>query len=342
MTKITDTSLARFALAYFYAAMRALVNRMNEVETTLERFNALFAELKTLWQAFDTAYKRSTKSQLTEEIARLDTERDHYAAVVKDTAKLWATHFRDVDETLAIRGRRVLQPFIDFDFSTHESMVAENSKITNIEQVLATPLCQGDLQAMGLAAINQQLAAKTSQLITLIDERSQEMSGVEKGELRAAREALYAKYLEFVEYVNAVQVIHPEEAISQAAQYYNADLQKIEEQMAQGGSQPSVLVKSAVVGNHRYTVPEFSKWADIVEANEKALAVDAVLNRVVSVAAKAKKVGGLYLALDGVAVKPTDAVDAKKEYALVEIGGGSSDGGSDGSSDGEVTPVTPE
>ena len=58
--------------------------------------------------------------------------------------------------------------------------------------------------------------------------------------------------------------------------------------------------------------------------------MDAPTDRIVSVAAKTKKVGGMFLALNGVAVKPTDAVDAKKEYALVEIGGG------------EVTPVTPE
>lgn len=80
-------------------------------------------------------------------------------------------------------------------------------------------------------------------------------------------------------------------------------------------------MKSDIVGNHRYSVPEFSKWADIVEANEKAFAVDDVNDRIVSLAAKAKKVGGLFLALNGTAVKPTDAVDAKKEYDLVEIGG---------------------
>jgi hypothetical protein len=28
-----------------------------------------------------------------------------------------------------------------------------------------------------------------------------------------------------------------------------------------------------VVGNHRYSVPEYAKWADIVEANDKAFAV---------------------------------------------------------------------
>ena len=138
---------------------------MAEVETTLQKFHTLLGELNTLWTAFDEAYKRSTKSQLTEEIARLDTERDHCAAVVKETAKLWATHFKDVDETLAIRGRRVLQPFIDFDFSTHESMVAENSKIENIEQVLSTAQLVADLQAMGLTAINQMLAVKPTDAV---------------------------------------------------------------------------------------------------------------------------------------------------------------------------------
>ena len=79
-------------------------------------------------------------------------------------------------------------------------------------------------------------------------------------------------------------------------------------------------------------MPEFAKWADIVAFNDKAFAIDASTDYIVSLAAKAKKVGGLYLALAGVAVKPTDAVDAKKEYELVAVSGGSSD----------VTPVTPE
>ena len=78
-------------------------------------------------------------------------------------------------------------------------------------------------------------------------------------------------------------------------------------------------------------MPEFAKWSDIVAANDKAFAVDASTDYIVSLGAKAKKVGGLYLALNGVAVKPTDSVDAKKEYELVAISGES-----------EVTPVTPE
>ena len=45
------------------------------------------------------------------------------------------------------------------------------------------------------------------------------------------------------------------------------------------------------------------------------------------------------MAYNGTAVRPTDAVDAKKEYDLLEIGGTPSDGGSN---EPEVTLVTPE
>ena len=153
--------------------------------------------------------------------------------------------------------------------------------------MLSTAQLVADLQAMGLTAINQMLATKTGQLIQLIDQRSMESAGIEKGELRAAREALYAKYLEMQEYINAVMVLQPEDSLGDAVLYYNSDLKKIEEQIAQGGGQPTVLVSSEVVGNHRYSVPEFAKWEDIVEANDKAFVVDADNDRIVSLSAKA-------------------------------------------------------
>lgn len=53
------------------------------------------------------------------------------------------------------------------------------------------------------------------------------------GELKQVREALDAHYRAFITYINAVQEIQPEEQISQAAQFYNQDIKKIEEQIAQ-------------------------------------------------------------------------------------------------------------
>ena len=97
-------------------------------------------------------------------------------------------------------------------------------------------------------------------------------------------------------------------------------------------------MKSDVVGNHTYATSSGWTWERLVQDGKAALAVsspdDGTAPRIVSTDKKALKAGGLYLALAGVLVKPTDDVDAEKEYVLVPVDGGSSDS--------EVTPVRPE
>ena len=285
-------------------------------------------EFHTRFTALDDAYQRSLASLQTKTVADKDEERDLYGQVLEQVSKQWS---RLPDDALAIHGRRVYQVSRDIDYRSSEALVAQNEKVTNIEQRFQEAALQADLTAMGLTQVNQRFATLTNEIIQLMTERQTESASRVQGELKAAREAMEEVFARFVELTNALLVVGSEPSLEDLAAYLNADYKKIEEQMAQSKKLPTVLVKSEVVGNHRYSVPEFAKWADIVEANEKAFAVDASTDRIVSLAAKAKKVGGLYLALNGVAVKPTDAVDAKKEYELVEIGGSS-----------DVTPVTPE
>ena len=328
-TKINAPRTDRMPNAFHVATMRTTDGRMAEVESENVQWVTLRQEFHTTFRALDDAYQKSMMSFTTKTVAEKDEERDVYGQVIEQVAKQWA---RIPDEALAIHGRRVYQVFRDIDFRTSEALVAENEKVTNIEQRFGEAALQAALTAMGLTQVNQRFATLTNEIIQLMEQRSEESAARVQGELKAAREAMDAVYAEFVELTNALIVIGSAPELEPLAALLNADYKKIEEQMAQSKKLPTVLVKSEVVGNHRYSVPEYAKWADIVEANDKAFAVDASTNRIVSLAAKAKKVGGLYLALNGVAVKPTDAVDAKKEYALVEIGGGSSD----------VTPVTPE
>lgn len=49
----------------------------------------------------------------------------------------------------------------------------------------------------------------------------------------AVREKLDGHYRAFVTYLNAVQELQPEESLSKAAHYYNADLAKIDLQYPQ-------------------------------------------------------------------------------------------------------------
>ena len=147
-------------------------------------------------------------------------------------AKLWAEKLDD--ETLAIHGRRVYQVFKDYGFRTTEALVAENAKIQNMEQQFQQSAALGlALEKMGLTLLNTRLAALTAEIMQLMSQRSEEQSTIIVGELKQAREALDAHYRQFITYMNAVQEIQPEEGISQAAQYYNEDIRKIELQIAQ-------------------------------------------------------------------------------------------------------------
>ena len=241
MTKFNEKSLHSFALAFFYAAMQAFDGRMAEVESALARLVTMRTEQHRLFTAFDDAYKRSLKSQTTKTIGDLDKVRDHLAYVIEKVANLWGSKLDD--DALNIHGRRVSQVFKDFDFRTDEALVAENAKITNIEQVLAGATLQSDLAAMGLTELNQRMAETTAQIEQLMSQRNEEQSTIVVGELKAAREALDAHYRSFITYLNAVQEIQPEEGISQAAQYYNQDLRKIEQQIAQSRKGGSVSQK---------------------------------------------------------------------------------------------------
>jgi uncharacterized small protein (DUF1192 family) len=185
---------------------------------------------------------------------------------------------------------------------------------------------------MGLTEANRRFATLTQEINTLMSQRSAEEATRVKGELKAAREAMDVVFADYVELTNALIVTGAAPELESLAAVLNAEYKKIDDQIKQSKSLPTVLVTSEVVGNHRYSVPEFATWQTIVEQNEKAFAVATDgTNRIVSLAAKAAKVGGLYLTLKGVAVKPTDAVDAKKEYALAYV-----------SPQPEPTPVTPE
>lgn len=246
MTKFNEKSLHNFPLAFFYSAMQAFDSRIGAVNSSLARLGTMREEQHQLFGAFDEAYKRSLKSQSTKVIADLDKVRDHLAYVIMNVSKLWATKLDD--DALNIHGRRVWQAFKDFDFRTDEALVAENAKIHNIEQVFASADLTADLAVMGLTQLNQLMAETTTQIEQLMAQRNEEQSTIVVGELKSAREALDTHYRAFITYLNAVQEIQPEESISQAAQYYNQDLQKIELQIAQSRKGGNVSPKPSSDG----------------------------------------------------------------------------------------------
>ena len=233
MQKFNDKALTGMATAFFYSTVKAFIGRTAELQLSQERYPIMRAELLRLWGIFDDAYKRTLKSQLTNSVEKLDEQRDHFGTAILSVARIWAEQFKDVDETLAIRGRRVWQVFKDFNFRTREALVAENAKIENIEQRFAHSQLVEDLAAMGLTELNNRFASMTTQIEAIMSQRNEEQSYLVVGELKTSRDALYQQYCELITYLNAIQTLAPEESISLAAQFYNEDLRKIELQIAQ-------------------------------------------------------------------------------------------------------------
>ena len=83
MTKFTEKSLHSYAMAFYYSAMQSFDGRMAEVESELPRLNTMRQEQHRLFLAFDTAYKNSLKSQLSDTIKKKDEERDNIAYVME-------------------------------------------------------------------------------------------------------------------------------------------------------------------------------------------------------------------------------------------------------------------
>lgn len=104
------------------------------METQNPQLIALRQQLHQSLTRYDVAYKQSTKSFLTEVIGQKDTARDKVTKVIEWVARYW-TELPDEED--AVRGRRVYQPFKDFDYRRDEAMMAQNAKWDNIAQVFA-------------------------------------------------------------------------------------------------------------------------------------------------------------------------------------------------------------
>ena len=241
--------MSHFPLAFVFSAMQAFDTRIGAVESSLERLNQLRAQQHQLFTNFDSAYQQSRKSMSTKNVSELDKIRDNYGYVMEHVAALWAEKLDDED--LNIHGRRVQQVFKDYNFRITEALVAENAKVDNMQQRFAEPTLAADLAAMGLTELNQRFAAKTAEIKQVMQQRNEENSALATGLVKQAREALEQGYRQMITYLNAVQELQPEESISQAAQFYNEDYRKIEQQLAQSRKGGSVSPALATTRNRR-------------------------------------------------------------------------------------------
>ncbi len=114
-TKFNEKALSNYPVAFYFSAVKAFEERIRAAECGQERFQRMRDEYSRLFKAFDEAYKRTQKSELTAKIAALDKERDGYAYVMQKVAEAWAAKLED--ETLAVHGRRAADDAQQFELA---------------------------------------------------------------------------------------------------------------------------------------------------------------------------------------------------------------------------------
>ncbi|MBQ8486157.1 MAG: hypothetical protein IJ533_00710 [Prevotella sp.] len=231
MTQISYNAWSKYDLALMFTLLTLIDSRLAELETD----NARIGELRTLLHQsvlrYDVAYKQSMKSFLTETIGKKDTARDKVTKVIEWVARYW---MELPDEEDALRGRRIYQPFKDFDYRRDEAMMAQNGKWQNIAQVFAQADRLADLQAMGLAALVGKANTLTAEIQQLMQQRQTDSASYQKGEMAAARQEAEQLLAQVIQYLNALLVVSPDQAVEQTAQYIQQDLNKVEQQYQQG------------------------------------------------------------------------------------------------------------
>ena len=295
----------------------------------------------------NSAYIVSRSSEYTEQIAEQDairdTKIDEATSVANAMAKVASLPQMQQAAQVWLRGWNVYKPNPKSAYEAETTAIQQwyEDYQADADQVAAA----GTLGITQIIADMVQANNEVHRLIVL-RENTQGQQQNTTVSLKDARTATDKAYKWMILCLNSYKVVDQDPdrftAVTSnliAQQEYYLGLVKDRQR-----TNKRVQVKSEEIGNHTYAVSSGWTWSKLAQENAKAFALDpepsapgeepvVVPQRIVSVDKKAAQYGTLAVALNGVLVKPTDAVDVNKTYQLVAM---------DGSSSGEVTPVKPE
>ena len=279
----------------------------------------------------NSAYIVSRSSEYTEQIAEQDairdTKIDEATSVANAMAKVASLPPMQQAAQVWLRGWNVYKP------NPKSAYEAETTAIQQwYEDYQADADQQQAARTLGIEQIIADMVAANNEVHRLIvlRENTQGQQQNTSISLKDARTATDKAYKWMILCLNSYKVVDqdPDRFTTVtsnliAQQEYYLGLVKDRQR-----TNKRVQVKSEEIGNHTYAVSSGWTWAKLAQENAKAFALDpepsapgeepvVVPQRIVSVDKKAAQFGTLAVALNGVLVKPTDAVDVNKTYQLV-------------------------
>mgnify|MGYP007122058391 CR=1 FL=1 len=308
-------------LGYAKNVVRRIDEEWTEVYPAPAKLLAEITPLKTAVTKEDEDYEQSRKADQTEAIRQADDERDallnQALTVIDAMAKVSAI---PASQTAA------LQLKAQVDIYKPSAKLALRDESTQVEQWLqaisASIVLESAVQTLGLTQILADLKTKNDLVIELMDARAADRAQRALIQLSEDRKETDRCMRNFFRMLDAVACMDADETrylliLGKLQQDQNEWRQRYDDYRR---TAKRVSVKSTIVGNHLYSTSRGWTWAQLIDDGKALLDIDPDdETRIVSTDKKAEKAGGLYLALNGVLVKPTDDIDTDKEYQLIAL-----------------------
>lgn len=328
-----------------YGDQIELIDREFDVENPAPaKLQPYIDELKAAYQQENRAYKQPSKSELTEQIAEADKERDSLVSQVKTIRD--AFEKMDALPTKQQAAKKFGQLWDVYKPDTNAAYERENEALTQWhEDFLASQEQQDAATELGLTTVITQMMEKTALVHQLIVQRGLEQAGRADIVLKDARAMTDQAFRHFCMMIDALALVDADETRFEVILSSMIEKQDYYRELYETARRANrrVSVKSTIVGNKLYSFSNGWTWEQLIADGKAALAVDTEdPTHIVSTDKKALKVGGLVLALDGYAVHPGDDIDIEQEYELVYPGNILPDVTPTPTPEPDVTPVTPE
>ena len=309
------------AVGYLTGWMRRYDTEFDTETPAPTKLAPYLTDAKTLVQKLLDDYKEATVSPQTELIDEADKARDVRVDQIQ-------TMIYSMDKMVGLptmqQAAHKLKPVWDnYKPSAKAALRDESTQIQQWLEYVGTDLQQEQaLTTLGLTTIVQELEQYNNQVIQLMDQRAAERQYRKSIVIADDRKAADRATKNCDKMLNAHALMDDDPQRFQALiEGLTADQTEWRQRYdAHQRTAKRVSVKSTIVGNHLYSVARGWTWAQLIEDGKALLDIDVEQpDRIISTDKKAEKAGGLYLALAGVLVKPTDDIDTDKEYQLIAL-----------------------
>ena len=216
---IKKFSLDKSRVMEFFQAMTNVKNflaKENLQTLQLEKTAQIFNEKLS---AYDEALAPVKKSDLTQKIQELDTQRDNLLSGFSAHLKAFQ-HFPE--EASREAAKRLLTLLEKFGKNIQDRPLQEETAIiTNLLQDIAQPQPAQDLQKIGAAPWIDALEVANTTLEQHHNSRTEQQSTIEAGRTKAARQELAEAFRNLVQTINALALINGKEPYTNLANAIN-------------------------------------------------------------------------------------------------------------------------